>query len=483
MKRTRYQGNDPDRALEADGLPVLRRNVAGIDLGSTTHWVCAPTVDGTGREVEQFGATTPDLEKLAQWLKQRNVESVAMESTGMYWIPPHELLERHRFEVVLVSTREFAQVPGRKKTDRVDCKWIQRLHSCGLLKGSFRPAELVCMLRTLVRDKGNLVAERADWLRRMQKSLDQMNVRVHRAVSDVQGTTGMAILRAIVKGERNPAELAKLRNPGCRKSAEEISEQLSGHWRQDHLFSLEQSLKMHDAIDERIQAYEEEILRRLAEMERADCEGKQALQLKNQNKAKMIRQRGEEPMRQALYRMSGVDLTAIDAVGVGVVQVVLTEYGSDLSCFPTEKHFVSHVTLAPNRAVSGGKPLRKKKRGSASSRLSAALRSAALSLRHSQTALGAYFRHTAQRLGADVAVFATARKLATLIYRLLRWGHAYVDEGAEAYEKRYQTARVHRLLTTAADLGYQLVAKPANTQPFNTARHSRNQTARAFLLS
>jgi len=446
--------------MEGDGLPVLRRNVAGIDVGSTTHWVCAPTLDGTAREVEQFGATTPELERMAQWLKQRNVESVAMESTGVYWIPPHEVLERHGFEVLLVSTRELANVPGRKKSDRVDCEWIQRLHSCGLLRGSFRPPEQVCMLRTLVRDKANLVAERGDWVRRMQKSLDQMNVRVHRAVSDIEGTTGMAIIRAIVKGERDPVQLAGLRDPGCRKSVKEIAEQLSGHWREDHLFSLEQSLKMHDAIDDRIQEYQAETRRRLEQMERADCGGQMAPRLKNKNKAKMIQQRGEEPMRQALYRMSGVDLTAIDAVGVGVVQVVLAEYGSDLSCFPTEKHFISHVTLSPRKPVSGGKPLKKKKRGSASSRVSAVLRSAALSLRHSQTALGAYFRHTAQRLGADVAAFATARKLATLIYRMLRWGQAYVDEGAEAYEKRYQLARINRLHSTAAGLGYKLVANP-----------------------
>src|SRR5229473_5301082 len=172
----------------------------------------------------------------------------------------------------------------------------------------------------------------------------------------------------------------------------------------------------------------------------------QAPALKNKNKAKKIRQRREEPMRQALYRMSGVDLTAIDGVGVGVVEIVLTEYGSDLSCFPTEKQFVSHMTLAPKKPVSGGKPLKKKKRGSASSRVASALRSAALSLRHSQTALGAYFRHIQHRLGADVAAFATARKVATLIYRLLRWGHAYVDEGAEAYEQRYQAARINRLV-------------------------------------
>jgi len=454
-----WQGHGQE--IEADGIAVLQRNVAGMDVGSKSHWVCAPTLDGTGREVKEFGATTPELERLGQWLQERKVESIAMESTGVYWIAPHEILERQGLKVLLVCTRTLAQVPGRKKTDRIDCKWIQRLHSCGLLGGSFRPAELVCMVRTLVRDQSNLMAERGDWIRRIQKSLDQMNVRVHRAVSDIEGATGMAIIRAIVDGQRDPAKLAELRDPGCRKSTAEIAEQLSGHWRQDHLFSLQQSLKMYDAIGERIQAYEQEILRQLGNLQPAENQDKQAPRLKNSNKAKMIRQRGEEPMRQALFRMSGVDLAGIDAVGVGVAQVILTEYGPDLSRFPTEKHFISHVTLAPKQGVTGGKPLKKKKRGSASSRVAAALRSAALSLRHSQTALGAYFRHTANRRGADVAAFATARKLATHIYRLLRWGQAYVDVGAEVYESCYRAARVHRLRTNAAQLGYELIQKTA----------------------
>src|SRR5580700_4261572 len=192
---------------QLQGLPVIRRNVAGIDLGSERHWVCAPTVDGSGREITSYGATTPELIGLAEWLKERQVESVAMESTGVYWIAPHEVLEGQGLQVLLVDTRQLARVPGRdKKTDPTDCEWIQRLHSCGLLRGSFRPKEAVCMLRTLVRDKANLVAESGDWLRRMQKSLDQMNVRVHRAVSDIDGVTGMAILRAIVGGEGDPAE-------------------------------------------------------------------------------------------------------------------------------------------------------------------------------------------------------------------------------------------------------------------------------------
>src|SRR5437899_3829138 len=399
---------------------------------------------------------------MAEWLKERKIESVAMESTGVYWIAPHEVLEKD-FEVLLVDTRQLARVPGRnKKTDPSDCEWIQRLHSCGLVNGSFRPQEQVCILRTLVRDKAILVAESADWVRRMQKSLDQMNVRVHRAVSDLNGVTGMAIVRAIAAGERDAQKLAQFRDRRCRQSKEEIAEQLSGHWREDHLFSLRQRLQMYDAIEERITAYEQEILQKLAKMEREECRGQEVPKSKNPKKGRAIQSQGAEPMRQALYRMSGVDLTGIDAIGVETVQVVLSEYGPDLSRFPSEKQFVSHVTLAPHKPTSAGKPVKKKKRNSASTRVAAALRMAALSLRHSQTALGAYYRRLARRIGGDVAVFATARKLATLIYRLLRWGQPYVDEGAEAFEKRYQQQHIRGLMARAKDLGYQLT--PAATQ-------------------
>ncbi len=441
-----------------DGLPSIRPRVAGIDLASERHWVCAPTVDGTAREVADFGATTPELMRMAQWLKQRHVESVAMESTGVYWIAPHEILGGQGFETLLVDTRQLARVPGRdKKSDPTDCEWIQRLHSCGLLRGSFLPPEEVAMLRTLVRDKANLVAESGDWLRRMQKSLDQMNVRVHRAVSDIDGVTGMAILRAIVNGERDARELARLRDPRCRRSEEEIAEELSGHWREDHLFSLRQALKMYDAIQQRLADYEGEILRRLTAMQRAELRGQPPPAVKKPEKAKAIQKRGEELMRQALYRMSGVDMTSIDALGVETVQVVLSEYGPDLSRFPTEKEFVSHLTLAPRRPTSGGKPVKKKRRNSASTRVAGALRMAALSMRNSQTALGAYYRRIARRIGKDVAVFATARKLATLIYRLLRWGQQYVDVGAEAFEKRYGAIRIRALKATARQLGFELV--------------------------
>src|SRR5499427_6680222 len=442
---------------QLEGLPVIRASVAGIDLGSEQHWVCAPTRDRSGREVASFGATTPELLRLAEWLKARQVESVAMESTGVYWIAPHEVLEGQGLQVLLVDTRQLAGVPGRdKKSDPTDCEWIQRLHSCGLLRGSFRPEAAICILRTLVRDKANLVAESADWLRRMQKSLDQMNVRLHRAVSDIDGVTGMAILRAIAGKERDAQKLAQLRHGRCSKSEQEIADQLSGHWREDHLFSLQQALKMYDAVQERIAAYEKEILRKLGDMEREDQRGQTPPPAQNASKAKTIKQRGQEPKREALYRVSGVDITQIDAIGVETVEVVLSEYGPDLSCFPTEKQFVSHITLAPHVAKSGGKPVKKKKRNSASTRVAAALRMAALSLRHSQTALGAYYRKIARRIGGDVAVFATARKLAILIYRLLRWGQPYVDVGAAAYENRYREERIRSLMAKAKELGYQV---------------------------
>src|SRR6516225_3224932 len=250
-------------ANERDGFPVLRRDVAGMDIGSEEHWVCAPSRTGGGREVERFPATTPGLERMIVWLQDRGVRAVALESTGVYWIAPHEMLEQAGFEVLLVDTRELRRVPGRPKSDRRDCEWLQRLHSCGLLRGAFRPPDAVCLLRTLVRDRATLIAERADWLRRMQKALDQMNVRVHRAVADLDGTTGMAIVRAIVGGERDPHRLAALRDYRCHKTEAEIAEQLTGRWRADHLFSLQQGLKMYDALSEAIAAYERQILQHL----------------------------------------------------------------------------------------------------------------------------------------------------------------------------------------------------------------------------
>lgn len=441
------------------GLPVVRQNVAGIDLGSERHWVCSPAEEGEGREVAAFGATTGELLEMAEWLKARKVASVAMESTGVYWIAPMEVLEGQGLEVLLVDTRQLARVPGRdKKTDPTDCEWLQRLHSCGLVRGSFRPSEAVCMLRTLIRDKARLVGERGDWVRRMQKSLDEMNVRLHRAVSDMDGETGMAILRAIVGGERDARKLAGWRDPRCRKSEGEIAEQLRGHWREDHLFSLKQGLKMYEAIDERICDYEREILRQLEAMEGEQLHGQKPPKLDNPQKAKAIRKRGEEPMREALYRISGVDLTALTGIGVETAQVILSEYGGDLSCFRTESQFVQHIRLAPYTPATGGKPLKKRRRpNTASTRVRQALEMAAQSVARTETALGAQFRMLARRKDRGIATFATARKLAVLVYRALRWGQGYVDEGAEALERRYHEMRLTTLKAKLKQLGYDLI--------------------------
>jgi transposase len=452
MKRN--QEAQPDPGL--NGLPKIRPHAGGIDVGSRQHYVCAPPQADGAPNVKVFGATTPEQMALAEWLRQHQVQSVAMESTGVYWIPLFELLESQGFEVILTDTRQLSHVPGRK-SDMQDCQWIQLLHSCGLLSGCFRPEGEIAELRSLVRAKAGLVAEQADWLRRMQKSLDQMNVRVHQAVADINGTTGMAIVRAIVAGQRDPAQLALLRDPRCQKSERQIEEYLSGHWRPDHLFNLAQALKMYDHISERIAEYEREILRRAGEF--PDRTGGSGLPpVRNPEKAKAFRRRRQEGLRQILYGLSGVDLTTIDGVGVETAEVVLSEYGPDLSRFGSEKQFVSHLRLAPRRDLSGGKPLRQRKGATASTRVGQALRRAAVALQHSRSALGAYYRRIRTTKGGAVAVFATARKIATLIFRLLRWGQAYVDEGAAAYEQRYQATRIRRLQTTAQQLGYQLVA-------------------------
>ena len=439
------------------GLARLRWNVAGIDIGARKMQVCAP-VSEQAREVRTYETTTEEILNCACWLKQVAVESVAMESTGVYWIPVLEMLESCGMETLLVDTRPLSRVPGRK-TDVNDCQWIQTLHSHGLLQGSFRPSEEISQLRILVRQKAVLVSEQADWTRRMHKSLDQMNVRVHHAVSDLQGTTGMAIIRAIVGGERDPKKLAGLRDPRCRNSQERIAALLTGHWREDHLFNLKQSLEVYDCLGQRIADYEEEIQKRMKGLAAPGSAEKKVPPLPQPERMKAIKRRGQQDRRQALFEMAGVDLTTIGGIGVETAEVILSEYGVDLSKFETEKEFVSHLQLAPHQNITGGKPRKKGRRKTKGTRAGKALRSAALGQSRSATALGAYYRRLALRKESDVAVFATARKLATHVYRLLRWGQAYVDIGQKAYEALYDAGRLRRLKSTAAQFGYQLVQK------------------------
>jgi transposase len=444
------------KKVSAQTLPVIRHEVAGIDIASKEHWVCGPAKSDGESNVRVFGSTTSELNKISDWLLEQGVQSVAMESTSVYWIPIYELLGSRGIEVVLANARQLRSVPGRK-TDMKDCQWLQLLHSCGLLRGSFRPDESICALRTLYRQCANLVAQRGTAVQWMQKALDQMNVQVHRAVTAITGTTGMAIVRAICEGERDPKKLAALRDKRCNKSVSEIAEHLTGTWRKEHLFNLSMALRHYDEIQTMIDAYEAELQKELDALIPPKRKDLPPPTHPNPQKEKAIHRRGEQKIRDTMWRLTNVDLTRIDGISAGAAQVVLTEVGFDLSAFPSEHNFISWLRLCPRTPISGGKPLRKKKnKGMGATRTAAVLRMAAVSLSRSKTALGAYFRKVARKHDGAVAIFATARKLAILIYRMLRYGQDYVDIGEQAYEAHYQKRRVSSLQASAKSLGFTL---------------------------
>jgi len=458
-KRTKASAKKPT-ATTATSLSAVQTMVAGIDIGSAQHWVCGPVRDAEGKPaIRSFGTTTVDLKALADWLAEQGTKSAAMESTSVYWIPLYELLESRGIEPVLVNARQLHNVPGRK-TDVSDCQWLQLLHSHGLLRGSFRPSEAISRLRALQRQMGNLVAERSRCVQWMQKSLDQMNVQVHRAVTDLTGKTGMAIVRAIVGGERDPVRLAVHRDGRCRKSSDEIAKYLTGHWREDHLFNLASTLRIYDTLEEQIAAYDARLMQELQALQPPERQDELVPRHPNAGKEKAIKGRGEQPGRLALWRFSGVDLTRIDGISAGTAQIVLTEIGASVASFPSEDHFASWLRLCPRTPISGGKPLKKRRNGLGANRIAGALRMAATSLQRSKTALGAAFRRIARHKGGAVAVFAVARKLSQLIYRMLRYGQDYVDIGEKAYEAKFEARRLASLQEAARGLGYTLVQEP-----------------------
>lgn len=431
-------------------IDTINPDAAGIDIGSERHYV-AVGADRSETTVRSFGCYTPDLVEMAEWLKACGITTVAMESTGVYWIPVYQVLEQHGFDVKLVDARHVKNVPGRK-TDVVDCQWIQQLHSYGLLRGCFIPSDEIAVLREYWRHRAGLIESSSREILHMQKSLEQMNVQLHKVLSDITGVSGMKIIRAIVSGERNPRVLAGMRERGVKKSEEEIAKALSGNYREEHLFTLGQALELYEVFQSKIRECDRRVEENLKRFDdKADPNGfrpKSGVRRKNEPHFDLDRQ---------LYRVTGVDLTAIDGISSLTAQAVVSEIGLDVSDFPSDKHFTSWLTLCPENRITGGKVKRRRSKKS-SNRVATALRLAAQSLHHSNSALGAFFRRIKARHGTPKAITATARKLACLIYRMLKYGISYVDAGQQQYEHRYQEQQLKSLQKRAALLGYNLVS-------------------------
>jgi len=439
--------------------PQLKRvnlDAAGIDIGAEEHWAAVPPGRNTeGQDVRRFGAFTGELCALADWLKQCGIQTVAMESTGVYWIALYELLVERGFEVLLVDARQAKNVPGRK-TDVLDCQWLQELHTYGLLRGAFRPVDQVCILRSYLRQRSMLVSYASHHIQHMQKALEQMNLKLAHVVSDITGLTGMGIIKAILSGERDPVKLAKLRDPRCKSSEATVARALEGHYREEHLFTLQQAVELVEFYQQQMTACDRQIEACLQQFEEKSSETPVTTRRRKRRRGIAF------DARSYLYRMTGIDLTQIDSIEGNTALTVISEIGLDMSRWPTEKHFGSWLGLAPGSKVSGGKRLSGRTKPSAN-RAAAALRLAAQSLNQSQSALGAYFRRLKARLGAPKALTAAAYKLARIVYRMLKYGAGYVDQGEAVYEERYRDRLLRNLKRRAAELGFQLTAIELNS--------------------
>jgi transposase len=434
-------------------LQHLHLNAAGIDVGSTSHFVAVPPGRDT-TDVREFSTFTADLYRLADWLKECGVETVVMEATGVYWIPLFEILEERGFDVRLVDARHVKNVSGRK-SDVLDCQWLRDLHTYGLLQAAFRPKEQIVTLRSYLRQRAMLLRYAAAHIQHMQKALQQMNVLLHQVVSDITGLTGMSIVRAIVAGERDPKLLAHHRDPRCKRSEGEIAESLRGTYRPEHVFELSQALALYDAYQAQVALCDEQIEQQLRSFEPVTTESPAPGVRKERNK--------NEPafdVQTYLYQMTGVDLLKIDGIAAPTALVVVSEIGTDMTRWQTVKHFTSWLGLCPGTTKSGGKVRTSKTKPSAN-RVATALRLAAGGLARSKSALGAYYRRMAARLGKAEAITATAHKLARLIYSMLRNGSEYVDAGQEYYEQQYQERVLQSLTRRAKALGFELVPAPS----------------------
>jgi len=434
---------------------AVHPDAAGIDVGAQFH-VVAVAPDRDPEPVRTFRTFTGDLHRLAAWLRSLGIKTVAMESTGVYWIPVFEILESYGMEAVLVNARQSKNVPGRK-TDVNDAQWLQQLHQFGLLRGSFRPQAQVVTLRAYLRQRERLLEYAASHIQHMQKALMQMNVQLHHVVSDITGVTGMRIIRALVAGNHDPRDLAQFRDVRCKASAETICEALTGHYQPEHLFALQQALELYDTYNQQVGRCDERIEQALSAL-RQEAAPTQPLP--------RVRRRSKAPnaprfdVRAALYDVVGMDLTQIHGIGPYVALKLISECGTDMSRWPNAKHFTSWLCLAPGNKISGGKVLSSRTRRSAN-RAAALLRLAAVTVGKTQSALGAFYRRLSARVGKSKAITATARKIAVLFYNAMRHGMQYVDPGASYYEDRYRQRLLANLRRRAGSLGYVLQATPA----------------------
>jgi transposase len=432
-------------------LQHMNLNAAGIDIGSERHMVAVPEERDTV-SVREFGTFTADLEALATWLKHCGVTSVAMESTGVYWIPLFELLERHGFEVKLVDARHVKNVSGRK-SDVLDCQWIQQLHTYGLLAGAFRPPDEICVLRSYLRQREMLTQSASMHIQHMQKALQQMNLLLHNVVSDITGVTGMKIIKAILDGERDPRVLARNRDQRCHNTTATIAKSLVGNYREEHLFALRQALDLYETYQDKIADCDQAIIKQVEKQTNSSDEDPPTAAKPVQARDRI---RAGVDVRDLLFKKSGVDLFAIPGLAADTLLTVASEVGFDMAPWKTEKHFASWLSVCPGTKKSGGKVLNNKTKRNPN-RATQAFRMAANSLSHSQTALGAFYRRIKARSGGQQAVTATAHKIARIYYAMLTQGTSYVELGQQAYEQRYKERRIDHLKVQAKSLGFQLV--------------------------